>query len=396
MKTVPLWSLADIRPSNVDKKSDPSESAVRLVNYTDVYYNRRITADLDLMEATASAEHIERFGVRPGDLIITKDSETSDDIGIPTLVESSSDDMVCAYHLSLLRAYRDRVDPRFLYWCLESSDTKGYWLTAAFGVTRVSIPVGTVARLPVPAVDIDVQRAIASYLDREADEIDRMIEKLDELKAQLSMLQRTYLVALGKRLSEPGSPAKVGFLLTKQSREIRGDDGVVTAFRDGQVALRSRRREDGFTMSFSEHGYQGVEPGDFVFHGLDGFAGAVGVSEDRGKVSPVYHVCTATPLSSERFMAWALRALAVNGLLEAYAFSVRQRSVDFRNWSTFARIPINYIPLDQQIEIADQLDETTSRVDAMLAKVADLKALLQERRAALITDVVTGRKEVAG
>lgn len=164
MKTVPLWSLVDIRPSNVDKKSDPEETVVRLVNYTDVYYNQRITADLDLMEATASADHIERFGVQPGDLIITKDSETSDDIGVPALVESASDDMVCAYHLSLLRPYRDRVDPRFLYWCLNSSDTKGYWLNAAFGVTRVSIPLGTVARLPVPAVDLDGQRKIGHSL----------------------------------------------------------------------------------------------------------------------------------------------------------------------------------------------------------------------------------------
>ena len=64
---------------------------MRLVNYTDVYYNQRITADLDLMEATASTDHIERFGVRPGDLIITKDSEYfSDDIGIPALVDFDS------------------------------------------------------------------------------------------------------------------------------------------------------------------------------------------------------------------------------------------------------------------------------------------------------------------
>lgn len=56
-------------------------------------------------------------------------------------------------------------------------------------------------------------------------------------------------------------------------------------------------------------------------------------------------------------------------------------------------MPVN--TLDEQIKIADQLDEAAARVDAMLAKVTDLKALLLERRAALITDVVTGRKEVA-
>ena len=43
----------------------------------------------------------------------------------------------------------------------------------------------------------------------------------------------------------------------------------------------------------------------------------------------------------------------------------------------------------------EYLDGVTAKIDAMLAKVADLKSLLLERRAALITDVVIGRKEVA-
>ncbi len=94
-------------------------------------------------------------------------------------------------------------------------------------------------------------------------------------------------------------------------------------------------------------------------------------------------------------MAWALRALAANEFLEAYAFSVRQRSVDFRNWTTFAGLPITYVPLDEQVRIADRLDDVTAKIDAMLGKVAALKALLIERRTALITDVVNGWKEVA-
>ena len=52
-------------------------------------------------------------------------------------------------------------------------------------------------------------------------------------------------------------------------------------------------------------------------------------------------------------------------------------------------------PIDEQRRIADHLDEVTGKIDAMLAKVAELKSLLIERRAALIADVVTGRKKVA-
>ena len=72
--------------------------------------------------------------------------------------------------------------------------------------------------------------------------------------------------------------------LQKQTKE---DDGVITCFRDGEVTLRSNRREEGFTISEKEIGYQGIDIGDLVVHGMDGFAGAIGISDSRGKASPV-------------------------------------------------------------------------------------------------------------
>ena len=62
-------------------------------------------------------------------------------------------------------------------------------------------------------------------------------------------------------------------ILTLLKRPVLEADGVVTCFRDGEVTLRSNRREDGFTNSLKEIGYQGVEPGDFVVHGMDGLLG---------------------------------------------------------------------------------------------------------------------------
>jgi type I restriction enzyme S subunit len=72
-------------------------------------------------------------------------------------------------------------------------------------------------------------------------------------------------------------------------RAVRGL-GVVTAYRDGTVTLRSNRRDEGYTLSDTEHGYQEVRPGDVVFHALDGFAGAVG-----------YPTATATPHRSTTY-----------------------------------------------------------------------------------------------
>ena len=55
------------------------------------------------MAATASPDEVERFRLQRGDVLITKDSETWDDIAIPTLVVDAADDLICGYHLAILR-----------------------------------------------------------------------------------------------------------------------------------------------------------------------------------------------------------------------------------------------------------------------------------------------------
>src|SRR5262245_23167911 len=109
-REVPLALVADVRVSGVDKLNRESEEPVRLCNYIDVYNNDYITGDLKFMEATATTAEIERFGLRVGDVIITKDSETPDDIGISAVVDYAAGDLVCGYHLALLRPKAQEVD----------------------------------------------------------------------------------------------------------------------------------------------------------------------------------------------------------------------------------------------------------------------------------------------
>src|SRR3954466_7874788 len=85
-----LHDIVELRTSNVDKKSEAGEKAVRLCNYVDVYKNDKVTLDLDFMEATATEVQIERFGLRLGDVVITKDSEAPDDIGVPALIAETA------------------------------------------------------------------------------------------------------------------------------------------------------------------------------------------------------------------------------------------------------------------------------------------------------------------
>jgi type I restriction enzyme S subunit len=92
-----LKNIASASLSNVDKKSLEGQDAVRLCNYVDVYYNERITPDLDFMAATATLDQIKRFWLRAGDVLVTKDSESWTDIAVPAVVAEDLPDVLCGY-----------------------------------------------------------------------------------------------------------------------------------------------------------------------------------------------------------------------------------------------------------------------------------------------------------
>ena len=98
-----LKTAANYWVSNVDKVPSEDEIPVRLCNYTDVYYNDRIEPGMTLMETTASAQEIRRFGLCVGDVLLTKDSEEWSDIAIPARVVKTAPDLVCGYHLAIVR-----------------------------------------------------------------------------------------------------------------------------------------------------------------------------------------------------------------------------------------------------------------------------------------------------
>jgi type I restriction enzyme S subunit len=106
------------------------------------------------MQATAIQLEIDRFGLQVGDVIITKDSETPDDIGIPAVVDYATPDLVCGYHLALLRPRKNEVDPTFLAKQLSHSRLGRYFGQQANGLTRYGLPTAVVANAPLWLPDL--------------------------------------------------------------------------------------------------------------------------------------------------------------------------------------------------------------------------------------------------
>jgi type I restriction enzyme S subunit len=290
-------------------------------------------------------------------------------------------------------------DSRFLNWLLRSGVYALEYARLSRGVrpNQVEIDNDGLRALPICLPTLEDQRRIADFLDAECGRIDTLIERKLRLLALLEeRIDSRLLVNIGESELASSDPrlrvAPLRRLLTKITRAGTASDEVITAFRDGQVTARSLRRADGYTLTSSpEPSGQGVEVGDVVIHGLDGFAGAIGSSETAGNCSPVYHVCAPGDGGDPLFYGRFLRVLATSGYLGLFASSTRERAVDFRNWDLLGRIPIPVVPIDEQLEVAQWIES----LRPLRLAVARSNALADERRKSLITAAVTGQIDVS-
>lgn len=187
-------------------------------------------------------------------------------------------------------------------------------------------------------------------------------------------------------IPEGWSIARGKHILTLLQRAVFPTDGVITCFRNGEVTLRSNRREDGFTVSLKEIGYQGIEPGDLVVHGMDGFAGSIGISDSRGKSSPVLVVLDSS--QDKKYLMYYLRSMAYNNVFLALSTGIRVRSCDLK-WNKLADLLYLVPPIVEQHKLVSFLDEKCSEIDAMLSKTRASIEEYKKLKQAVITQAVT-------
>lgn len=175
-------------------------------------------------------------------------------------------------------------------------------------------------------------------------------------------------------------------ILTLLDRPVRADDEVITCFRDGEVTLRKNRREEGFTVSLQEVGYQGIEPGDLVVHGMDGFAGSIGVSDSRGKATPVLNVMDSP--HNKRYLMYYLRMAAYKDVFLSLSTGIRVRSCDLR-WNKLSVFPFVIPERTEQDAVVEYIDRELAKADAI---IAEAKASIEEYKAwkaSIIYEAVT-------
>jgi type I restriction enzyme S subunit len=192
-----LSDISEIIVSPVDKKSHSDEIPVELCNYTDVYYNHTVTRTINFMKATATQSEINKYTLKVGDVLITKDSETPGDIAVPALVSEELNGVLCGYHLAIIRPDNKHACGEYINYLFSMPKTRYYFFTLATGATRFGLSVGGIHKAFFNLPPLPEQQKIAAVLTAADHEIELLQKKLAFLKQEKTALMQQLLT--GKR-----------------------------------------------------------------------------------------------------------------------------------------------------------------------------------------------------
>ncbi|MCU1621298.1 MAG: restriction endonuclease subunit [Frankiales bacterium] len=405
LRQIPLKRVAHLTVSNVDKKSAEGERHVRLCNYVDVYKNNSIDLSFDLMSATATDAQVRQFRLLPGDTVITKDSETAEDIAVPAYVAESAPDLVCGYHLAIVRPGAD-MHPRFLYWAMSSNFLRAQMTAAATGVTRYGLRQDAMGSALITVPDLDEQRRIADFLDAQAARIHSLIALRRQqaqlaseqtqavLDQQVDSLMRRGCLPL-KRLARgieqgaspecdnrPAEPGEWGVLKLSAIKSGVFDGGENKAL-PAEVSGASRHE---------------IKPGDLLITRANTpeLVGDVAVAHEvRSRLQLcdlIYRVRLPADTSPD-FIAAVLLSSRLRLLISSVARGSSASMIKLRGQDVL-NLPIPCADSHEQTQLAAQRLRAQERRTAVLGALSTSEALLHERRQALITAAVTGQLDV--
>lgn len=424
-----LKNIASVRLSNVDKKSEDGEPSVRLCNYTDVYKHDSITPDMPFMEATASVGQIGRFALLRDDVLVTKDSETPDDIAVPSWVSCDLPGVLCGYHLALVRPHRDCIDGRYLARSFAAVGPRDQFHTSALGITRFGLAGDAITSSLHCVPSLAEQRAIADFLDRETARIDALIEKQEQLIEKLEEKRKAVIARAVTRGLDPKVRVKESGVVwlgkvpahweVKRLKHLipaidqgtspqcdscpaaPGEWGVLKAGCVNNGIFRPQENKR-VPRDYPINAAMRVYPGDVLMSRANGNPELVGSCAIVGEAT------SCLLLSDKTF-----RLRMANGVCPAFIYYLLNAhfvrcqilletsgAEGLANNITKAAIKNLLVGVpreeEEQHAISLYLDVETERIGMVAAKTRELVAKLREKRTALISAAVTGRIKVNG
>jgi type I restriction enzyme, S subunit len=400
--------------SGVDRITSETEINVSICHYPDVYNNESIFRRTKISKGTCTPQELDKFCLRLGDILITKDSESPSDIGVPCYVEENIENTVCGYHLGQYRI-SDKMSPKYVFRFIQSDFVQSYFETESNGITRFGLGKPSLENLELVIPPLQEQHQISNYLDHKIQQIDSLIEKTQQ-KIELLKEQRKSLInqVVTKGLNPDDEMKDSG---VEWIGKIPSGWDVVSIKRLCSVKRGSSPRPIDDPKYFDERGeFRWVRISDVssserylekTTQVLSELGSSLSTKRYPGDIFLSIAGSVGKPIISKikccihDGFVW-FDDLNLDSEYLYYIFSLGQCFQGLGKFGTQLNLNTETvgsikIPLMTHIEqqlIVDHLDKETTKIDSTIEKEHQRTELLKEYRQSLISEVVTGKVDV--
>ncbi len=401
----------------VDKKVNPNEVAVNLLNYTDIYGNRslEINNSRSFMKVTCPENKIKKCDLQKGDLVFTPSSETIDEIGLSALVDEDLKETVYSYHVIRFR-FTKSIHHKYKKYLCNNNFVLGQFSKLCKGTTRQILGATEFSAIRILLPPLPEQQAIADFLDRRTSEIDELIAKKERV-IELLREKRTALIshAVTKGLNPDAKmkdsridwlgniPEHWEVVKLKYLAAIKyGLGQPPKEMADGLPLLRATNVERG---KINPKGLVYVDPSDIPYErdpvlktndiivvrsGAYTGDSAIVPPEYEGAITG-YDMVVRARTANSMFVAYSILGTCVQSQIDLCRLRAAQPHLNAEELGGCLLV----VPSkDIQHQIVTYLDARTTEFDVLIARVTEAIEKLKEYRTALIFAAVTGKIDV--
>lgn len=352
------------------------------------------------------------------DSLIVSRMNTKQHLGVAAAIRQDFPNLYLPDRLWAVTFYG--AEPRFIDWWTKTPAYRSEIEAVSVGTSSSmqNISQGDFLQLCIELPDIETQRLIANYLDRETARIDTIIEEQERLIEMLRERRRSVISnAVARGLDEsvvlkdaglPGAgpvPAHWKVMPLRYTISFQEGPGIMAAdFRDEGVPLlrvssvrTARSTLDGCNFLDPaavdlRWSHFRVDLGDLLISASASMGTVSEVTEETAGSVPYTGIIRIKPgLMHKDFIRW----FVVSGEFIDQVESLKTGStIQHFGPTHLNQMHVALPSSDEQHQIAGYLDDQTEKIDALIPEAERLVELARERRAALITAAVTGQIDV--
>ena len=268
--------------------------------------------------------------------------------------------------------------------------------------------------LPTIEPPYEEQVAIAEFLQKQCENIDLILEKtimsIDEYKKLKETVisravtrgirtDRKFLKSGIKWVQElPEGWKEINpkaLFIQRKDKAFEGERQLTASQQYGVIFQEDYMEITGSKIVTVEKDFsilKHVEEGDFVIS-MRSFQGGLEYSENTGSISSAY-VMLIPNLEKvyPKFYRWLFKSSVYINALQSTSNLVRDGQA--MRYSNFAQVRLYDIPIEEQKEIADYLEEKCKAIDVLIEKKEKFVNELKQYKESIIYEYVTGKKEV--